>query len=143
MKKVTMLLVVLLVLTTVGLASAVEKDYEDGTYRGVFVDGAEVQVNIQFTLKGNVIEDIRFRHLAYRGTDYRKDDNPVINGLLKQHEELIAYLVGKDIREHLKDLYTPGNIVSTEVDTFTGATLRGNKIISAMRDALNRGVYSY
>lgn len=40
-------------------------------------------------------------------------------------------------------MYEPGDIVKEEVDGFTGATIRAGKIISAVRDGLNRGVYSY
>lgn len=138
-----MFLVIMLLLVTAGLATAAGQNYEDGTYRGVFIDRAEVQVNVQFTLKNDIVESIRFRHLAWNGIDYLKDDNALVVGLLEQHQELVDYLVGKNINEHLADLYTPGEIVTSTVDAFTGATLRGNKIISAIRDGLNRGVYSY
>ncbi len=120
----------------------VEVGYEDGTYRGVFIDSGEIQVNVQFTLEDNRVTSSSFRHLAYSGMDYRASDDATIQGLLGQHEQLLEYLEGKDIREALDDLYTPGDIVTDEIDGYSGATLRGNKIISAIRDALNRGVYS-
>ncbi|QUH25243.1 copper amine oxidase N-terminal domain-containing protein [Serpentinicella alkaliphila] len=118
--------------------------YEDGIYRGTFDYEGIQQVAVQFELKNNVIQNIRFAHLAYKGVDYRaeKEDAKII-GLRTQHEDLINYLVGKDIRVSLKDLYDPGKIVTSQVDAMTGATLRSGKIISAIRDSLNRGVYSY
>ncbi len=118
--------------------------YEDGTYRGIFADGSEIQVSIQLTLENNIVTAIRYRGLAYRGVDYRASEDEAIVGMLEQHEELIQYLVGKDIRSAMDDLRQPGEIVDTTVaDTYTGATLRGNKVISAIRDALSRGIYSY
>ena len=120
-------------------------NYEDGTYRGVFIDRNEVQVNIQFTLEDNVITNVRFRHLAYGGIDYLDTEHDTFSGLTKQYQALIDSLIDQDIRVSLNDLYEPGTIVSDEydIDGFTGATIRGNKVISAARDALNRGVYSY
>ncbi len=119
-------------------------NFEDGTYRGIFSDGGEMQVNVQFSLENNTITSARFRHLAYRGEDYLNSNDETIQGLAEQHEILLDYLVGTDIRSTLSDLYSPGQIVTEEydVDGYTGATLRANKVISAFRDALNRGVYS-
>lgn len=120
--------------------------YEDGTYRGIFADGGEFQVSIQFKLTNNIVSAVSFRQLGYKGVDYRTSTDPKIVALRKQHEDLAKYLEGKDIRESLKDLYKPGEIVSpvtVGVDVLSGATLRAGKIISAVRDALNRGVYSY
>lgn len=121
-----------------------EVSYEDGTYRGTFSDGGSMQVGVQLKLEKNVVEEVSFRHLEYKGTDYKNEEtDETIMGLRGQYEELIEYLVGKDIRESLSDLYQPGNIVKEDVDAFTGATVRSSKVISATRDALNRGVYSY
>lgn len=123
---------------------AAVKTYSDGVYRGIFIDGAEMQVNVDFELKANVVVAAKYRHLFYKGVDYRKEatDAKVIE-LNKQYTELLNYLVGKDIRTALKELYVPGNIVKTSaVDGVTGATLRSGKVISAINDALNRGVYS-
>lgn len=114
---------------------------ENGTYRGSYVDGGGVQVAVEFTLKDNVITKITFRHLAYKGVDYLRDET--MDGLRQQHQELIDHLLNKDVRDTLADLYTPAELVETQVDGFTSATLRSGKIISAIRDALNRGVYKY
>ena len=115
--------------------------HENGTYRGSYVDGGGVQVAVEFTLEDNVIAKINFRHLAYNGVDYLKDE--AVDSLRQQHQELIDHLLNKDIREALADLFNPTDIVETQVDGFTSATLRVGKVISAIRDALNRGVYRY
>ena len=119
----------------------VETSYEDGTYRGAFLDGGEMQVNVQFTLEDNVVTEARYRYLAYNGTDYLSSDDTDIEALKGQYEQAIDYLIGKDIRDSLQDLYEPDFV--DDVDAFSGATIRANKVISASRDALNRGVYSY
>lgn len=124
-------------------AVVAEVSHEDGTYRGAFMDGGAMQVGVEFKLENNIVKEAKFRHLEYRDTDYRKEEtDQTIIGLRGQYEELLSYLEGKDIRNDLKDLYEPGNFVE-DVDTFTGATVRSSKVISAIRDGLNRGVYSY
>jgi spore coat assembly protein SafA len=121
--------------------------YEDGTYRGVFVDGGKQQVGVEFKLKNNVVTDISFRTLLYGNTDYRAEKtDPKILAYTEQYNELISYLKGKDIRSALEELYKPSTIVSDKtigVDSLTGATLRSGKVVSAINDGLNRGVYSY
>ncbi|MBB5174306.1 hypothetical protein [Texcoconibacillus texcoconensis] len=56
-----------------------------------------------------------------------------------QHEEVLDYLVGQPL-DAIADLHSPGDFVD-DVDRFTGATIRGNKIFSAIQDGLNRGIY--
>ena len=51
--------------------------------------------------------------------------------------------MGINLAVVLTDLYRTERIVATEVDGYTAATIRSSKIISAIRDGLNRGVYSY
>lgn len=123
---------------------ATVKTYSDGIYRGNFIDGAEMQITVEFELKGNAVVSAKFRHLYYKGVDYRKEvtDAKVV-ALNNQYAALLSHLIGKDIRTALKELYVPGNIVKTSaVDGITGATLKAGKVISAINDALNRGVYS-
>ena len=119
-----------------------EVGYEDGTYRGAFIDRDAVQVNVQFTLEDNIITSIGYRHLAHRGIDYLEPEDEMTEALKDQHEQILDYLEGKDIRDTLVDLYEPGDFVE-DVDGFSGATIRANKVISAVRDGLNRGVYIY
>ena len=118
----------------------VEITYEDGRYRGTFGDDGYMQVSIQFTLEDNIVTAINFRHLQYGDENYRRAEEEPFVSIRGQHEQLIEYLVGKDIRESLADLYEPGDIVD-DIDGFTGATIRSSKIISAIRDGLNRGLY--
>ena len=149
----TAALVLLIVLVVVGfrLQQAVQPEgyvigpadsYEDGTYRGAFIDRDDVQVNVQFTLRNNVIESIGYRRLSHRGIDYLEPEDERTEALAEQHKQILEYLEGKDIRAHLADLYEPGQFVD-DVDGFSGATIRANKVVSAIRDGLNRGVYVY
>ncbi len=116
--------------------------YEDGTYRGVFIDRDDVQVNVQFTLENNVIQSIGYRRLSHRGIDYLEPADAATEALAEQHQQILEYLEGRDIRYHLADLYEPSQFVD-DIDGFSGATIRANKVISAIRDGLNRGVYVY
>lgn len=125
------------------LSGTNELEHEDGTYRGIFADGDKIQINVEFTLRNGIVKNARFRHL-------RRDENYNIDSALEpyksvieQYKESLEYLVGKNLQESLIDLYRPERIVTTEVDGYTSATIRSSKIISAIRDALNRGVYSY
>lgn len=119
------------------------RDHEDGRYRGIFADGPDIQVNVEFTLEDGVITEAGFRHLR-RDDNYNIDaDEEPYRSVVSMYQESLDYLVGKRLEDHLTDLYAPGEIVTVEVDGYSGATIRSAKIISAIRDALNRGVYSY
>ncbi len=117
--------------------------YEDGTYRGGFMDLGTIQINLQFTLADGVVTDAEFRHLRRDDDYYLGTEIEPYRSVVAQYQEALDYLVGKNLSDHLEDLYRPGDFVTTEVDGYSGATIRSNKIISAVRDALNRGVYSY
>ena len=140
---ITALLITALFVAVSCTAKPAQASYEDGTYRGVFIDNNVQQVGVEFTLKDNVVTKAGFRHLEYRRINYRTSEDPLIQGMRGQYQQLLDYLVGKDIRTSLKDLYQSGSIVTENVDAFSGATLRAGKVISAVRDGLNRGVYSY
>ncbi len=119
------------------------RKHENGTYRGVFIDKDAIQVNVEFTLTEGVISDAGFRHLR-RDDDYHLEtETEPYRSVVKQYKEALGYMVGKDVEEHLADLYNPENVVTTQVDGYTSATIRAQKVISAIRDGLNRGVYSY
>ena len=139
--------VLLLVVSSIALFGCQSSEevvsYEDGRYRGVYVDSSGVEVVVQFDLVENVVTAISFRALNYSGENYRTSEDPSIVGLRGQYQEAIDYLKDKDIRVALVDLYNPEEIGISDFDAFTGATIRSNKIVSAVRDALNRGVYSY
>lgn len=115
----------------------------DGVYRGVFIDRDRIEVGVELRLENGAVTSASFRHLGY-GDAFRLD-NPEdpYRAVIQQYREALAHLVEKDLATHLPDLYHPERIITTEVDGFTQATVRANKIISAVRDALNRGVYSH
>ena len=115
--------------------------YEDGTYRGVFIDRGGVEVVVQFALKDNIVTATSYRMLSYGGNDYLDPQNDVINAISKQYHQAISHLEGKDIRKNIEDFYQPADFVDN-VDGHSGATIRANKVRSALQDALNRGVYS-
>ncbi len=117
-------------------------DYPDGTYRGVFIDRDQVQVNVEFRLENGIMTRASFRHL-YGGAKYRLGvrEEP-FRSVVQQYQEALDHLVGKHLTTHLADLYTPEDIITTEVDGFSAATMRSSKILSAIQDALNRGPYS-
>lgn len=126
-----------------GCCPVIETPYEDGTYRGIFADRDRIQVNVEFTLAGGVVTRASFRHLRRDDNYFLGSEEEPYRSVVRQYSEALEHLVGKDLRAHLADLYRPGNIVRTEVDSYTSATIRSAKVISAVRDALNRGVYSY
>jgi uncharacterized protein with FMN-binding domain len=118
--------------------------YENGVYRGVFVDGNEEQVGIEFTLVDGQVTKVQYRTLAYKGVDYRKSEDAKIKAYLGQYQALINTLVNKPVDSALEALYEPALLVdnvTVDVDVLTGASLRSGKVISAIRDGLNRGVY--
>lgn len=116
-------------------------EFEDGRYRGIYGDRGEQQVSIQFTLTNNVISNVSYRWLYHSGNDYRQmDESHPLWGVKIQHDQIAEYLEGKNISV-IFELHTP-ELMADDVDGFAAATLRGNKIYSAMRDALNRGLYT-
>ncbi len=120
----------------------VEPKYDDGRYRGYYQDRGEEQVGIQFDIENGVFTSITFRSLAYGGVNYleaEEGDKPYYE-LAAQHEQAIDYLIGQPL-EAIFDLHSPGDFVD-DIDGFTGATIRANKIFSAIKDGLNRGLYS-
>ncbi len=119
-------------------------EYEDATYRGIFADGDSIQVNVQFTLEDNTYTNLSFRHLYRGGIDYLEEEEGFSYELAQQYKEALQYLEGREVSE-VDILFTPEEAVEeyAEIDGLTAATMRANKIISAIRDALNRGPYSY
>ncbi|RDB43077.1 cytochrome b5 domain-containing protein [Halomonas sp. DQ26W] len=114
----------------------------DGRYRGVFGDGGEMQVSVQFDLRDGRLSSISFRHLAYRGVDYLVlEEDDAFYPVRVQYAQIAERLEGEPMTR-IFALYEPERIVD-DVDSFSGATLRGNKVISAIRNGLNRGVYSW
>lgn len=123
--------------------TSTQPTYEDGNYRGAFSDDGYVQVNVKFKLENNIVKSMKFSNLFFKDIDYLKSKDERVVGLKAQYDQLADHLVEKDIRTSITDLYKPENIVKNKVDTLTGATLRSDKVISSVRDALNRGVFNY
>lgn len=120
------------------------KNYENGVYRGSYFDSNEQQVSIQFSLTDNKISNLSYRVLAYKKVNYLKDvETPKVSEFLTQYNQLLSYMEGKSLVA-VVDLYAPGNIAKDVIvgsDVVTGASIRSAKVISAINDALNRGVY--
>ncbi|MGR2739212.1 cytochrome b5 domain-containing protein [Billgrantia sp. Q4P2] len=114
----------------------------DGHYRGVFTDRGSIQVNVTFDLRDGRIHSLEYRHLAYRGVDYLVlEEGDEQYPVMLQHRQIAERLEGEPITR-IFALYEPERMVD-DVDGYSGATLRGAKVISAIRDALNRGVYAW
>ncbi|MBE0485415.1 cytochrome b5-like heme/steroid binding domain-containing protein [Marinobacter sp.] len=117
-------------------------NYLDGTYRGNFIDRGLIQVSLQFRLEAGRIKGMSYRHLFYRDQDYLKmNDGAELYPVLRQYQQITERLEGEPM-EAIFRLYEPQNVVD-DIDGYSGATLRGAKVISAFRDGLNRGVYSW
>ena len=121
-----------------------ERLHPDATYRGAFIDEGIIQVNLQFTLVDGIVTEASFRHLVGAKPEYNiENQQEPYRSVVAQYEEALQHIVGKPLRDHLPDLYDPGSIITLEVDGYSGATIRSTKIISAIRDALNRGPYQF
>ncbi len=117
-------------------------EYLDGVYRGNFIDRGHIQVSIQFRLEDGKLHDLGYRHLYYRDVDYLKlDDDEPLQAVMRQHEQILSQLEGQPLTDIFR-LYRPAEVVD-DIDGYSGATLRGAKILHAIRDGLNRGVYSW
>lgn len=125
--------VLLLALTGLLSLTAFAATHRDGTYRGNFLDRGENQVTVEFKLEDDIVTSAKYRGLEYRGVNYLKEEKVAVERA--KHEALLTHLVGRNIDESLDDLYNPGDI------EMAGATIRSNKVRSAIKDALNRGAY--
>ena len=115
--------------------------YQDGVYRGSYMEDGGEQVALEFTLKDNCFTEICYTTLQYQDEDYLNADRSTARGKIgAQFSELLQYLVGKDVSS-VNALYLPGQIAS-DTDVSTGATLRAPKVISAIWDALGRHSYT-
>ena len=114
--------------------TAVASTYQNGTYRGNFIDGQENQVTVEFKLKDDIVTSAKYRNLFYKGEDYLKTDT--LSKLKEQYDALLKYAVGKNVDEAMKGLYTPEKI------ELAGATIRSGKVRSAFKDGLIHEPYS-
>ena len=114
--------------------------YQDGWYRGSYMEGGSEEVAVEFRLTGDVFSQLSYRALQYKGVDYLADDAPEAVCLMRgQFEQLLSYLDGRPVSA-VNELYQPENMVA-DTDVSAGATIRAPKVISAIWDALNRHAY--
>ncbi len=114
--------------------------YQNGVYRGSYMEGGSEEVAVEFTLHDDVFADLRYRALQYKDVDYLQPDAPeTIRRISAQFAQLLSYLEGKPVSA-VNDLYRPDRMVQ-DADAFSGATIRAPKVISAIWDALNRHAY--
>lgn len=118
----------------------VARPYADGVYRGFYTEDGGQEVALELRIQDGCFAQIDYRTLQYKGLDYL---DPIadagVQQIAAQFQQLIDYLIGKPIAA-VNDLYRPGNIAQ-DTDTYSGATLRAPKVISAVWDALNRHAY--
>ncbi len=122
-------------------AAVADTDVPDGRYRGIYADGGEQQVSVQFDVVDETLSNVSFRHLQYRDTGFRNlpEDNQFYP-IWIQHQQIAEHLEGKPL-DAIDDLYSPGDFIE-DIDSWSGATIRANKVASAIRDGINRGIYS-
>lgn len=114
----------------------------DGHYRGVFIDRGVIQVNITFDLEDGRFTRLAYRHLMYGDDDYlAMEEGDELYPVMRQHRQVLERLEGEPVTA-IFALYEPERLAD-DIDGYSGATLRGAKIISSIRDGLNRGVYSW
>lgn len=123
----------LLILALVSSVVLYGAEFRNGLYRGVFVSGQETQVEVQFNLKDDIVSNPKYRTLAYKGTDYLKEES--VADQKERYEAILKFTDGKKFKDALEKLYKPGEI------EIAGASVRGTKIRAAMQNAVNSGVY--
>lgn len=105
---------------------------KDGVYRGAYIFPNEVTV--QFTINKNVISNLEYLKLGLEDKDYLNGET--FKEIKAKYDAVLQYLEGKDIRTSLGDLYLSDKLPETVDDS-----VEVGKIISAIHDAFNRGVY--
>lgn len=113
--------------------------YVDGVYRGFYNDRGIEQLSVQFELQDSHFTSVVYNAINYKDGDYLADDATDIQSqVASQYEEAAAYLIGKPF-DAVTALLDPTD-VTTDRDAVTSATLRTNKLASALMDGVNRGV---
>lgn len=104
----------------------------DGVYRGGYIFPEEVTV--QFTINNNIISNLEYLRLGLEGKDYLNDET--FEEIRAKYEAVLQYLDGKDIRVSLSDLHS-----QEKMSGIADNSIEVGKIISAIHDAFNRGIY--
>ena len=91
MKKLILLFSLLFAAT--GYAST----YKDGIYRGYYISGQETQIEVQFTLKNDVMTEAKYRTLQYKNHDWLKEENFV--KMNKGYMGALNYMVQKELKK--------------------------------------------
>lgn len=113
-------------------------DYADGIYKGTYEDGGVEQIAVEVKLENNHFISVKYSELNYGNQDYLKDNGgEVVKAIKDQYQQAAKYLEGKKTSA-IAELYIPEGII-TDQDAVTGPTLRTNKLISAICDALSAG----
>ncbi len=111
----------------------------DGIYRGFYNDRGIEQLSVQFELQNGRFTSVVYNAINYKDGDYlAKNATDIQSQVASQYEEAAAYLVGKPF-DAVTALLDPTD-VTTDRDAVTSATLRTNKLASALMDGVNRGV---
>jgi len=125
--------------------------YADGVYRGTYADIGGVEVAVEFTLRDGMIETFDLRGLNIDGVDYLGENiDEFAPEFAKKHTDLLESMVGLDLMDTLDNIFEPDGLLgsmmglddSAAAEDAASPRFEGGKVVSAIRDALNRGVYS-
>ena len=116
--------------------------YPDGIYRGTYYDYSTEQLAVEFEMKNQRFEAIRFIGMRYRDGDYlSRNATQAQQAIVAQYQTAAGYLLQKSV-DSLTDLYKEPTIIP-DVDAVTGATLKTSAVVSAIYDGLSRMPYSW
>ena len=125
----------LLGLFILGSLSAFGGQYMDGQYRGLYISKQDVEVEVQFSLKDDVITKSTYRRLFFKVNDYLKNDNQEYVQKGQGYLKLLDRITGKKIQEVMPTMYNEKEIEAG------GATVREMKVRSALQYGLNLGPF--
>lgn len=122
--------------------SHVNTPYPDGIYRGTYYDYSTEQLAVEFEMKNQRFESIRFIGMRYRDGDYlSRNATQAQQAIVAQYQTVADFLLRKGV-DSLTNLYKEPTIIP-DVDAVTGATLKTSAVVSAIYDGLSRMPYSW
>lgn len=120
----------------------VNTPYPDGIYRGTYYDYSTEQLAVEFEMKNQRFEAIRFIGMRYRDGDYlSRNATQAQQAIVAQYQTVADFLLQKGV-DSLTSLYKEPTIIP-DVDAVTGATLKTSAVVSAIYDGLSRMPYSW